>query len=144
MTQTLLPKPWCVTFYDLKFLGTTIQYCFICSFLSLYPPHCASIHFSHVPHSPSCSCIQKRGGGGKGDEVSGVGCVGGEWGEKWGAGETTNPRGEHCSIPTPQVTALHPSLHPSCPASLSPLFFPSLPSFTPLTPVPLTRLKGTV
>lgn len=111
------------------------------SSLSLYPPHCAPIHFSHVPppdpHPPFLQLYPKarkgwEGGWGK---WSGV-CVVENEDEKWGAGETTNPCGEHCSIPTPQVTC-PPSLPPSLLLCL-PRFPPGPHSIVPLTPLPLS------
>lgn len=97
---------------------------YIC-FLLFWTPNLSPTIFLTCP--AAASKRQEEGGGKKGDEVSRVfGSVG-----RWGGGgvlwqETTDPCGEHCSIPTPQVTALHPS----------PLLL-SLPLFIFLTPVPL-------
>lgn len=96
--------------------------------LCTYPPFpCTPTH----PHIPSHSCIQKRGGGERGDEVRGV-CEG----NRVRSGEQEKP-------PTPaESTALFPhhrwlasiapSIHPYCPGSLvfllSSLLRPSHPS----------------
>lgn len=94
------------------------------SSLSLYPPHCAPIHFSHVPppdpHPPFLQLYPKarkgwEGGWGK---WSGV-CV--WWRTRMRSGEQEKPPTpveSTAPFPHHRWLALHPSLHPSCSASL--------------------------
>lgn len=101
-----------------------------CHFIPLTVHLSTSPTYPH-PHLLSCSCIQKKGGGEKGDEVSGV-----------GSGEQEKP-------PTPvERTAPFPHHRwlPSIPPALRPSFFLQSSLQSSLSPhaVPLFLLKGTV
>lgn len=109
--------------------------CLLCHFIPLTVHLSTSPTYPHLtPILPSCSCIQKRGRGEKGDEVSGVGGVcGGELG--WEVGSRRNHQPLWRAL-------LHSHTTGDCPPSLPPFLLLCLPRFPPgpQSIVPVTPL----